>query len=394
MMKKIVLTVLLIGVVFFVNAQGIVFEKGTFEECLIKAKTENKLVFIDFYTEWCGPCKRVSKEVFPKKDIGEFYNKHFVNLKIDAEKGEGPDIANKYKVDNYPTFLFVNHKGEIIHKKTGVSKNDSHHDIAELGKIAIDPNRNQYGMNKRYESGDRSSEFLKTYLSNLKQQKDPKWKEVLDLYFKGSPKEQFLNQTELIFLMRHATFNSAAMDFVFDYKTEYEKVLGEMYAKIIYNFIAGELGLLYVQENKNEYENAFKYLENKMGDDFEKFSDYLDYTFKITKDKKTNEGFALAIQYAHKYGPKEVSIYKSITSWISYTENINNDVLNGAVDLIDKAIKIDPENKISYLDIKAALLHRLNKKEESQEILKIVLKNTPEDRRNSLTSTYVMEQFK
>ncbi len=394
MIKKIILIVLLIGAVYFVNAQGIVFEKLTFEECLKKAKAEDKLLFIDFYTEWCGPCKRVSREVFPKKDIGDFYNKHFVNLKIDAEKGEGPELAKKYKIDTYPTFLFINFKGEIIHKKIGVSKNNSHDDIAELGRIAIDPKRNQYGMNKRYESGDRSPEFIKIYLSNLKRQEDPKWKEVFDSYFKDTPKEEFINQTGLIFLLNYATFNSAAMDFVFDYKDEYEKVLNEMYNKIVYNFNTGALGILKDQKDHEKYNEAYQYLASKMGSGFEKFSDYVEYSLKITKEKKVNEGFMLAIQYAHKYGPEEKSIYKSIASWISYTENINDDVLKGAVELIDEAIEIDPKNEISYLDIKVALLYRLDMKKESQEILKKVLKNTPENKQNGLISAYVMRMFK
>ena len=93
-------------------------------------------------------------------------------------------------------------------------------------------------------------------------------------------------------------------------------------------------------------------------------SDYMEYTFKISFDKKVNEGFALAIKYANKYGPGDVSIFKSVVSWMSYSEGINENILREGVKLMDKAIELDKENRVSYTDLKAAILQRLDKKQE------------------------------
>jgi thiol-disulfide isomerase/thioredoxin len=74
-----------------VAAQGIEFEHDkSFEEVLKMAKTQNKLIFMDCFTTWCGPCKRLSSMVFPDPAVGEYYNKNFINTKFDMERGEGP----------------------------------------------------------------------------------------------------------------------------------------------------------------------------------------------------------------------------------------------------------------------------------------------------------------
>ena len=103
-----------------VSAQGIVFEQNKdLNTALSKAKAENKLVFIDAYAEWCGPCKVMARDIFPLKEVGDFFNVHFVNLKLDMEAKENLEIAKKYEVKAYPSYLFLNANGELVHKGLG-----------------------------------------------------------------------------------------------------------------------------------------------------------------------------------------------------------------------------------------------------------------------------------
>ncbi len=95
------------------DAQGIVFEKAKFSELLTKAKEQDKLIFIDVYATWCGPCRRMAEEVFTDKSVGDFFNANFINAKFDAERGEGVWVASRYKVDRYPTFLLVDGNGVL-----------------------------------------------------------------------------------------------------------------------------------------------------------------------------------------------------------------------------------------------------------------------------------------
>ena len=145
-------------------AQGIEFEHGTFAEALAKAKKENKMVFMDCYTSWCGPCKMIAKNVFPQKEVGDVFNKQFVNFKIDCEKGEGPEIAKRYGVNAYPTMLFFDANGQVVHKIVGGT------DVAGIIKhagIAADPSKQLGALQKQYEGGNREIEFLSDYVYAL-----------------------------------------------------------------------------------------------------------------------------------------------------------------------------------------------------------------------------------
>ena len=84
-MKKIVLAVFMAAMALSLSAQ-INFREGGFAEALEAAKSENKLVFMDCYTSWCGPCKALAKDIFTRKDVGDFFNANFINVKYDMEK--------------------------------------------------------------------------------------------------------------------------------------------------------------------------------------------------------------------------------------------------------------------------------------------------------------------
>jgi thiol-disulfide isomerase/thioredoxin len=119
-MKKIIL--LSIGVICNLSLfaqKGVNFENISFPEALTKAKQASKLVFMDCYTSWCGPCKLMANTVFPLDEVGEFFNPRFISVKYDMEKGEGVELAKKYGVRAYPTFLILDASGEEMHRIVG-----------------------------------------------------------------------------------------------------------------------------------------------------------------------------------------------------------------------------------------------------------------------------------
>ena len=99
--------------------QGVLFETGSLDEALEKAKQQEKAMFVDCYTSWCGPCQMMSKRVFPQKTVGDFMNSSFVSIKIDMEKGEGVELAKRWKIDSFPTYLVLNAQGEVVYTSKG-----------------------------------------------------------------------------------------------------------------------------------------------------------------------------------------------------------------------------------------------------------------------------------
>src|SRR5689334_8793057 len=102
------------------SAQGIEFiHDKKFQELLDLAKKEDKVIFMDCYTSWCGPCKRLASTVFPDSSVGAYFNTTFINTKFDMEKDEGVSIANRFGVRAYPTLLWLDGDGNVKHKIVG-----------------------------------------------------------------------------------------------------------------------------------------------------------------------------------------------------------------------------------------------------------------------------------
>lgn len=184
-MKKylfITLTILLTGASSSsVFAQGMIFNHGTWAEIKAMAKAQNKLIFVDFYTVWCAPCKQMTMEVFPQKEAGDFYNKNFIAYKVDAEKGEGPALARAYKVSGYPTLAYINYDGEVIHRLTSST------DVKELiehGKMALTPRNDYEQLKDKFVKNELSKADLYRYFILVKTKGDAKETNIVfDRYF-------------------------------------------------------------------------------------------------------------------------------------------------------------------------------------------------------------------
>lgn len=102
---------------------GIQFFQGTWQEALTLSKSENKLIFLDAYASWCGPCKIMARTTFMDEDVAAFFNENFVNVKMDMEKDlEGPRLSGKYKLVAYPTLYFIDSTENVVQSTMGYYK--------------------------------------------------------------------------------------------------------------------------------------------------------------------------------------------------------------------------------------------------------------------------------
>lgn len=116
------------------GVNGIAFVSPSWQDALAKAKAEKKLIFLDAYASWCGPCKMLKKQTFPDKAAGDFFNEHFISVAIDMEKGDGPGLAQKYRVSAYPTLIITDADGNPITYTKGFMGPD---DLIAFGKDAL-----------------------------------------------------------------------------------------------------------------------------------------------------------------------------------------------------------------------------------------------------------------
>lgn len=143
------------------NAQGVNFDHTlTWEQVKTKAKAENKYIFVDCYASWCAPCIKLLKEVFPLKELGDFFNDKFICIKLQLDQTDKDDeyvkmwyndvrrITEKHPIPSLPTFLYFSPDGELVHREPGFV--DVKNLIAK-SREALDPDRQYYRLLATYE---------------------------------------------------------------------------------------------------------------------------------------------------------------------------------------------------------------------------------------------------
>ncbi|MVM32972.1 DUF255 domain-containing protein [Spirosoma sp. HMF4905] len=178
---------------------GIAFFKGSWKEVLAEAKRQNKPVFVDIYTSWCPPCKRMAKEAFPNPTIGTKFNVHFINYQLDAEQGEGVQVAKQYAVASYPTALYLSPNGTLVHRAVGYAGINGMIDQADH-MLALPQLRATVARGDRdYASGKRDLSFLKKYLVTRQTLNRP-INDVLDVYLNALPESERLTMETMTFI--------------------------------------------------------------------------------------------------------------------------------------------------------------------------------------------------
>lgn len=180
-----------------VSAQGIVFHQISLDEAVAKAKAENKLVFIDVYTDWCAPCKLMSQQIFPMKELGDYFNPKFISLQLNGEKNDdGKALVSKYKISAYPTFIILDGNGNMIHLFAGGVLS-----VAFIDKVAesFNPDKALGALQKKYDSGDRSKKTMSSYIQALMQSYTANYEPLLKKFEDSLSTEELISK-ECLFI--------------------------------------------------------------------------------------------------------------------------------------------------------------------------------------------------
>lgn len=180
-MKIFIRILILFSFPLVVNSQGIPFVRNNWAETLEIAKAEKKLIFVDAYASWCGPCKKMDALTFTHQEVTKFFSKNFISFKIDMEKGEGPELNKFLKVSAFPTLYFISPDQEIVHRITGFQ--DAKKLVEEAGKALEKYNPTQ-DMKDLYDAGKRDEVFVLEYVKAL-YDANKSVKQVGKEYFQG-----------------------------------------------------------------------------------------------------------------------------------------------------------------------------------------------------------------
>ena len=347
-------------------SQGIEFFKGTFNEALTKASNEGKLVFVDFYATWCGPCKQMAEKVFPDEELGKYMNEKFVCLQIDVEKeGWQKEVAEKYNVTVLPTLVFFKLDSTVASRLAGAREK------AELLNAAKVARGEELSFEKLYDRAKSKKDLadmqnlLKQapeYVGGLQGMEAQKWivrvEKMYNEYVKSKMGPDFINKEDLAIVNRFNKKNvkdDAVMEFITKNLNTYLEKLGEAPGILLVEYNNNIIGDL-AKAGKNEYK---KYLDRIQGDlkaaydimptgnkltPYEKFKYYYDGMYLLSYKKDVPSYVKLMGKYietmgdqmgANDYGEIAQNMYQMTKG------KLTNDQLGQLKNWLVKALQYD-----------------------------------------------------
>jgi thiol-disulfide isomerase/thioredoxin len=237
-------SVVLFLFIFLLSATGgysqnrkIQFVEKPWQEVLEMAKKENKLIFMDAFATWCGPCKWIAAHMFTNDTVADYYNSHFICVSIDMEKGEGVEIRKTYDVRYYPTLLFLDASGDAVHKRVGAIKKADEWIV--MGQTALDPKENLSGYMKRFNDGENSDAFYQNLLLRFSEAYMPV-EPVLKKYFSGKSEQELLSETSWTIILNYVNDMNMPQ---FDWLVKHQHDYGRLYGK---DTVEGKIGDIYL----------------------------------------------------------------------------------------------------------------------------------------------------
>ncbi len=334
---------------------GISFTEGSWDEILKKAKAEDKIIFMDAYATWCGPCKLMAKNSFPDRAVGEFFNANFVNVKVDMEKGEGTQLAREYKVRAYPTLLFINGNGELVHSGIGYRGPD---ELLALGKIAADPESSLFGMAKIYASGNYEPDFLRRYAMAKSEAMENGYQKIAEQYLKTQSNWDTQKTREFIYTMIEEA-DGKMFDFLVENREAFAQqfgkteVINRIQALILHKAFSKTNEIPPLEEIDVLFAKAYPEVAPQLSANFR-----MNYYQQLGNTDKFAEA---AVNYLDKYPSDDMMELNNI-SW-AFFENVNDmKQLKKAVKWAEKSVELDKQ--YFNLDTLAALYFKTGKKKK------------------------------
>lgn len=369
--------------VFSLYSQSISFLNLPFQQLKEKAQSENKFLFIDCYTEWCGWCKVMDKNTFSNPEVISYMNEKFIAAKIDMEKGQGVDLAMKYRVTGFPSYLIFSPAGKLVYKTFGYQQ----------AKDFIKNLENSQNVLKQQNYSGVSDElflnFPAFYRTVFEGGGNRKWPDSIEVNAFFINENNWFGEVAFSVLSRFDVPDTVSRFFlknIDQYRYLYgidaeDKISGLIYDRISSAIKEKDLELageafsmidLYVKEDKNELKQAYMLRYLSETGDWKKFTE----TFQKILDSEGYKNLGMINNY----------------SWDIYKTCTDNDVILKAVQWMKKVIEISPE--YMYLDTYAALLYKTKNYNEAEIWAKNALKTGKKNKEDVKETKKLLEMIK
>lgn len=324
--------------VFTAQATEIKFIKGDFEEAKTLAKKERKLIFVDAYAIWCGPCKMMDRNTFTNSNVADYFNENFINLKVDVEKGGGPVFANTYGINAMPTLLFLDYNGKVVLKELGY-KGPS--ELMSLAKRADAPENYEDYYKLAVEEGSSDPQILLNY-ALIQAKKGKGYKEYADKYFATQSDKALLKKPENWEAIQKLTTDIDSREF--RYLLKKQKKFSKQYEEEVFQkiFQVFEKNVKEAAENRNReaYSDALSLARSALKDDAQTAN-----RLKMLYSRETGDWLAFAEIASYYFENYTITSAKELSSsaWLVYRYVDEPDKVEKAINWTKQSIALENE---------------------------------------------------
>jgi thioredoxin-related protein len=372
-MKKILLLLLLIPSLVFAQ-KGIDFEHGlTWSQVKEKARAENKYIFMDAFTTWCGPCKQMAATIFPLEKVGEVFNAKFINVKVqlDTTKKDDDEVKSWYndahnimvenKVNAFPTYLFFDPNGKLVHRAIGASDADK---FIAKAMDAINPETQYYSLLEKYKAGNKDAGLLKKVATAALDAYDMETGNKVATEYLQTQKD-FFTADNINFL---ESFTNSTKDpgfnILLNNPTKYDKIkgVGAANARLVAIIMQQEVFPKFRSNGIINWESLTGDLNKK----YPKQAMEVVLSAKVQYYQRTKDwdNFQTVIQqYMKKYGAKASPNQLNAFAWTVFENCMDVTCLQNALEWSKRSFA---DHEIgAFIDTYANILYKLGKKEEA-----------------------------
>jgi thiol-disulfide isomerase/thioredoxin len=345
------------------TAQALKFEKGDWEAVKERARAAGKPIFVDTYAAWCEPCKWMDKHVFSKGEVAQFFKQNYISYKLDIEKGEGVAFAEKYRVYTYPTLLYFDANGELVHRLIGAFEAK---DLIKKSQDALKPDQQIYTLQKRFNGGERAPDFLRQYVSALKKANE-QYQSVADVLVQMVGLPALVEEENFKFLEGYINhdYRHRAYLYVASNQELFKEALG---ANRVSNYLSGAFNvrcykLVENAASKSEIRTFLQDVKSLLPERLDYFKARIDFYYNRGNEKRE---FRLARRYE-----KHCTDAKSLNALARYMLDVhsgNHTQLENALEWAERAILL--EETVYTLETKAMILMELGRKQDAWEVAK------------------------
>lgn len=305
-MRVCTLTLILLLVNISLYGQGIEFFNGTYAEAKALANQNNKNIFVDAYTTWCGPCKRMVKETFTDSKVGAYFEQNFIAIQIDAENESESEFFSEYTATAYPSLFWLDNNGDLLDIHIGFLDASG---FLEATKLALEKNlmANYKSLEKRWHNEDRTFELYKEY-SNIAYKVNPSiGQTIAEEYIYGLTEKELLTPESFSVLqsfMRRGMNNDLFIMLVknWDHYMTASESPEEDWSRL-YSSIVRIASIHRNNKDIEAYNQQVKHLEELEFQHKDLFLESIELE-NLLFDKKYSDGIDKMIELTNKYSDK------------------------------------------------------------------------------------------